>query len=271
MGDLTGQVGIVTGAGRGIGRAVAERLAADGMSVGLLARSRAELEEVAAVCAATEGRAFAHVVDVTDADAVATAVRRVEAELGAVDLLVSNAGVEGPEGPLWEVGYDAWWRTVQVNLGGALAGAAAVLPGMVGRNRGRIVHMNSLIATRDQPTYGAYAIAKAGMLRLGGVLAASLAGTAVVVLDISPGLVRTSMTEQMPMWAGVPDDAWTPIDKPASLVAAIARGRLDALAGRLVHTEDDWEELVARAAELAAVDGRALRLSRGWADDPIFS
>jgi 3-oxoacyl-[acyl-carrier protein] reductase len=271
MGDLHGQVGVVTGAGRGIGRAVAERLASEGMSVALIARSGDELELARSACEAAGGRALAMVVDVADAAAVHAAVRRVEADLGAPDLLVSNAGVVGPEAPLWEAGHDAWWRTVQVNLGGALAAAAAVLPGMVSRNRGRLVQMISLVAGRDYPSYGSYAVSKAGVLRLGGVLAASLTGTAVVVLDVGPGLVRTAMTSGMPMWADVADDAWTPVEKPAALVAAIAHGRLDRLTGRFVHAEDDWELLSRRADEIVAADGRALRLSRGWPDDPLLA
>ncbi len=271
MGRLQGQVGIVTGAGRGIGRAVAERLAAEGMSVALLARSADQLDEARRACQAAGGHALAVVVDMADAPAVHAAVGAAEAELGAPDLLVSNAGVAGPEGPLWETGHDAWWRTVQVNLGGALAGAAAVLPGMVRRNRGRLVQMISMVAARDYPSYGSYAVSKAGVLRLGGVLAASLSGTGVVVLDVGPGLVRTAMTGEMPIWADTPDDAWTPVERVAALVSAIAHGRLDGLTGRFVHAADDWDLLARRAEEIAAADGRALRLTAAWPGDPLFS
>lgn len=270
MSDLRGQAAIVTGAGRGIGLAVARRLASEGMSVALLARSRNELEQAKARCEAEGGRALALPVDVSDHLAVRAAVDAAERELGSPDLLVINAGVHGPEAPLWESGYDAWWQTIEVNLGGALAAAAAVVPGMVERNRGRLVTMNSMAGLRDNAAYGSYAVAKAAMMRLSGVLAASLAGTSVVTLDVSPGLVRTSMTNDMPMWADVPDDAWTPVDKVAALVAAVAHGRLDALTGRFVHAEDDWEMLASRADEIASVDGRTLRLSRAWADDPLF-
>jgi NAD(P)-dependent dehydrogenase (short-subunit alcohol dehydrogenase family) len=107
--------------------------------------------------------------------------------------------VAGFEAPLWQAGHNAWGHTAEVNLGGALAAAAALLPGMVSRNRGRLVQMISMVAARDYPSYGAYAVSKAGMLRLGGVLAASLAGTGVVVLDVGPGMVRTAMTDAMPM------------------------------------------------------------------------
>lgn len=270
MGDLSGQVGIVTGAGRGIGRAVAVRLASMGMAVALVARTPDQLDETASECEAAGGHAIPLAFDVVDASAFESAVADIEARLGPTDLLVSNAGTPGPETPLWEAGYDAWWRPVQVNLGGAMAGASAVLRGMVARNRGRLVHMNSLVGTRDDPQYGSYAVSKAAMFRLGGTLAASLAGTGVVVIDVSPGLVHTAIADAIPMFADVPDEDWTPPDKVASLVADIARGRYDALSGRFIHANDDPEQLLDRIDEIVANDGRALRLRRGWDADPLF-
>lgn len=262
---------IVTGAGRGIGRAVAEKLAASGAAVGLIARSGAELDDARSACESFGAKAAAAVADVADRAALGRALETLENELGAPpDLLVSNAGMEGPEAALWESGFDAWWRTIEVNLGGALAAAAIVLPGMVARGRGRLVHLNSLQAARDVAPYGAYAVSKAALLRLGGVLAASLAGTGVMVFDVSPGLVRTSMTDAMGYWADVPDEDWTPVDRVASFMTEIARGRFDAMTGRFLHALDDWDDLERRAGEIAAGGGRALRLTPGWPGDPIL-
>ena len=271
MEDLSGQVGIVTGAGRGIGRVVALTLASEGMAVALLARSREEIDAAKAECEAVGAKALALTLDVTDPRAFRAAVASVQAALGPPDLLVSNAGTQGPAEPLWEAGYDAWWHTVQVNLGGALAGAAAVLPGMVARDKGRIVHMNSLVAVRDSAPYGSYAVSKAAILRLGGTLAGSLAGTGVVVVDISPGLVRTSLTAGMPIFADVPDGEWTAPEKAAALVADIARGRYDGMSGRFLHADEDLEQVRGHADEIVANDGRALRLRPGWDGDPLLS
>lgn len=271
MQTLGGQVGIVTGGGRGIGRAIAEALASHGMSLALLARSQDQLEEVRATCEAVGARCIAATVDVSDPAALVRAVREVESDLGPVDLLVSNAGVQGPEAPLWEAGHDAWWEVIRVNLGGAIAGAAAVLPAMVSRGRGRVVHMNSLVGARDDAHHGAYSVSKAATLRLGGVLGSSLAGTGVAVLDVSPGLVRTSMTEGMSRLRDIPDAAWTPVERVSSLVVAIAQGRLDRLSGRFVHAQEDWLALAERAADIVEADGRALRLTPGWPDDPVVS
>lgn len=271
MPTLSEQVAIVTGGGRGIGRAVAEALASEGMSVVLLARSRDQLEEARASCEALGGRCITAAVDVSDHVALAHAVEGVESDLGPIDLLVSNAGTQGPHAPLWETGYDAWWETIRANLGGAIAGAAAVLPGMVTRGRGRVVHMNSLIGTRDDARFGAYGVSKAALLRLGGVLSASLAGTGVTVLDVSPGLVRTAMTDGLTQVLDIPDAAWTPVERVASLVVTVAQGHLDALSGRLVHAQDDWLALADRAEEIVAADGRALRLTPGWPADPLLT
>lgn len=280
MASLSGQVGIVTGAGRGIGRAVAQALAAEGMSVGLIARSADQLDGTKDACEAAGGRAATVAADVSDHAAIGRAFDEIQSALGAADLLVANAGVQGPATPLWSAGYEDWWHAIQVNLGGVLASAAAALPGMVDRGRGRLVHMNSLVGTRDAAQYGAYSVSKAALLRLGGVLASSLAGTGVVVLDISPGLVQTDMTRDMkipgdpdgrPLLGNIPDEAWTPIERVGEMSVAVAQGRLDALAGRLVHAKDDWDGLAARAVEIAANDGRTLRLTPAGPDDPLLS
>ena len=268
--SLFGQVALITGAGRGIGRAVAERLAGDGMAVGLLARSEAQLDSAREACERAGAEALALPVDVSDPAALTEAIQALEDRLGPADLLVSNAGTGGPEGPLWETGFDAWWTAVRVNLGGAMAAAAAVLPGMVSRGHGRIVHMNSLAATRDSARYGAYAISKAAMLRLGGVLAASLAGTGVVVLDVSPGWVRTDLATSLSVSADLREEDWMPVENIQRLVAAIAAGRLDALTGRLILAAEDWEALANRADEVVKADGRALRLTPAGPGDPWF-
>ena len=103
MGILDGQVALVTGAGRGFGRAIAERLAAEGASIALLARSLAQLDEVAHAIRNAGGQAIGVRCDVTDAASIEGAARKVEELLGPIDLLVNNAGVPGPFGPIWQV------------------------------------------------------------------------------------------------------------------------------------------------------------------------
>ena len=132
------RVALVTGASRGIGAAVAERLAADGWHVAVAARTEDDLARVASAA-----NALSITADVTDANAVAAAVDSVESQLGAVTLLVNNAGTGGDGGPTWEKEPAAWWRVFEVNVLGAFHCARAVLPGMCARGSGRIVNVAS--------------------------------------------------------------------------------------------------------------------------------
>ena len=146
MGDLSGQVALVTGASSGIGRHLVEGLAARGMAVAGLARSedrlRTAMEEVAA---ATGARTLAVAADVTDRSAVDAATARVAEELGPVDLLINNAGlIDEFEVPLWETDPDQWWDVVSSHIRGGYLLCRSVVPWMVLRNRGRI---NPVLAT----------------------------------------------------------------------------------------------------------------------------
>jgi NAD(P)-dependent dehydrogenase (short-subunit alcohol dehydrogenase family) len=115
--NLSGQVAFVTGAGRGFGRAIAERLAAEGAAVALVARSADQLGEVAdAIRRKAEARRYPVTCDVADPASIAAALDASEQALGPVDLLVSNAGVPGPFGPLWEVNPQDWWRAQEIHI-----------------------------------------------------------------------------------------------------------------------------------------------------------
>jgi 3-oxoacyl-[acyl-carrier protein] reductase len=266
---IEGQVAIITGAGRGIGRALAIHLAERGARLGLLARTATQLAETATACAAAGATVASVPVDVADQDALESAVAQLESQLGPAELAVANAGISGPPGSLWVEGRRAWWATIEINLGGALALSAAVLEGMVQRGHGRLVLMNSLIGMRNDAEVGAYAVSKAAMSRLGGVLGATLAGTGVGVFDVSPGMVRTAMTDVVFANEDVPDDAWTPVERICGLIEMIASGQLDALSGRFLHAKDDWAELAARADEIIMNNGRTLGLRSAFAGDPL--
>lgn len=270
---LDGQVALVTGAGRGLGRSLALGLAAAGAHVGLLGRTQATLEETLRQCAAAKGggKAVAVRLDVTVDDAVRAAVRTVERDLGPVDLLVNNAGLVDPsEQPLWEADAGDWWGVVETNLRGPMLISRAVLPGMVQRGRGRIVNINSGFGLRGTPRYSAYSVSKAALARLTDCLAQALDGQPVAVFDLSPGLVRTDMTKDMPMWADVADDAWTPPSVVVEVLLTLASGRADALSGRFVHaTRDNLDDLIARADAIREADTRTLRLRPYGDDDPL--
>ena len=239
---------LVTGGGRGIGANIARRLAEDGWDVIVAART---LEQVEAVADEVNGRAVA--LDVTDREAV----ERVVADAGPVDLLVANAGIANRGDATWEIDTDDWWRTFEVNVLGVHLCCCAVIPGMLERGTGRIVITGSGAAYLPGQRSTAYPASKAAVCRYGESLAGELEGR-IPVFFFSPGLVRTDMTS----WA--PDGApWTPPELAPQLVAALATGRYDALAGRYLHAEhDDLDELLSRLDEVRKQDLNAIRLRR---------
>jgi 3-oxoacyl-[acyl-carrier protein] reductase len=252
--ELEGQVALVTGGGRGIGRGIALELAAAGVRVAVAARTREQVEETA-----REIGGLAVQVDVSDEDSVAAMVAEVERELGPVDLLANNAGIAGWQRPSWEVEPADWWRVLEVNVLGAYLCSRAVIPGMIERGRGRIVNTGSGAGYLPGSSFSAYAASKAALYRFGEILAKELEPHGIAVFTISPGLVRTEMTED-----AFPDEApWTPPELAPRLVRALASGRADALTGRYIHAEhDDVEDLIRRSDEIREDDLNAIRLRR---------
>jgi 3-oxoacyl-[acyl-carrier protein] reductase len=247
--ELQGQTALVTGGGRGIGANIARELAGAGMHVTVTGRTR---EQVDAVAKEIGGRAL-----VGDVSKRAN-VERWFAEVGALDLLVNNAGSSIREPAAWEVAPDDWWQVFEVNVLGVYLCCCAVIPGMLERRSGRIVNVASGAAYLPNTKTTAYSASKAAVHRFSEALADQLRPRGIPVFSISPGLVRTEMT------SGFPDDApWTPPELAPRLVRAIASGRLDRLAGRYLHAEhDDVDELAARADEILADDLNAIRLRR---------
>jgi len=257
--ELSGQVALVTGGGRGIGANVARELTRAGMRVAVAARTRAQVESVA-----DEIAGLALEVDVSDEPSVARMVDDTERGLGPIDLLVNNAGVMTPSGapPIWKEDPADWWRVFEINTLGAYLCCRAVLPRMIERGRGRIVNVGSgaghLGVTPGNVGGTAYGASKAALHRFSEVLAAQLAPHGIAVFTMAPGLVRTALTEELG------DNApWTPPELPARLVRVLASGRADRLSGRYIHAEhDDIEDLIARADEIVENDSNSIRLRR---------
>jgi 3-oxoacyl-[acyl-carrier protein] reductase len=250
--DLEGQVALVTGGGRGIGRNVALELAGAGMKIAVSARSRDEIEATAEDIGGT-----AIQCDVSDRAQVEAMVAETEEKLGPVDLLVANAGMAPDEDAAWEMEPADWWRTFEVNVLGVYLCNRAVIPGMLERGRGRIVNVASGAAYLPGSSGTSYGASKAAVHRFSETLANQLEGR-IPVFSISPGLVRTSMTDEFG------DNApWTPPELAPRLVRALASGRLDALSGRYLHAEhDDIDDLERRADEILESDLNAIRLRR---------
>jgi NAD(P)-dependent dehydrogenase (short-subunit alcohol dehydrogenase family) len=262
-------VALVTGAGRGIGREIALGLARDGFAIGLLGRSRGPLDEALSACADAGTRAVAVPADVTDAEQVGSAVDTVERDLGPVDLLVNNAGLREPAAAApWETDAEDWWRVVETNVRGPYLLARAVLPGMLRRGTGRMLTLGSGMAQKPSADWSAYAVSKAAASRLSDSTAAALDGTGVTVLEVSPGLVRTDMTETM--WGPPDEQSWNPVERMVEVVVRFARGELDALHGTFVHAaRDDVDALLAAADQVRERGARTLRLRPYGEDDPL--
>ncbi|MGW3043882.1 SDR family NAD(P)-dependent oxidoreductase [Kitasatospora sp. NPDC001159] len=269
MGSLTGQVALITGAGRGIGREIAIGLAAEGMAVGLVGRTHDTLTETLKECFKRGARGVAVTADVCRPGSVREAVRLVERDLGPIDLLVNNAGqVDRAEVPIWETDPNQWWQVIETNLRGPYNLLRCVLPSMVARRSGRVVNLNSGFALRPDGNYTAYATSKGALLQLSDNMADSLAQHDIVVLDISPGAVATDMTAGMPMFKDM--KTWGSIPYVVAVIVDAARGRFDELHGRFIHAgRDDLTELVERAEEIRGTDARTLRLRPYKDDDPM--
>jgi 3-oxoacyl-[acyl-carrier protein] reductase len=250
---LDGQVALVTGGGRGIGANIARELVGAGAQVAVGARTKEEVDAVAA-----EIGGVAVVADVSKRDDVERMVADVEAALGPIDLLAANAGIGGREGGTWELDPADWWQVLEVNVLGVHLCCRTVIPGMLERGLGRIVITGSGAAYLPGARSTPYPASKAAVCRYGETLANELRGR-IPVFVISPGLVQTEMTG-----GNFPDDApWTPPELAPQLVRVLASGRADALAGRYIHAEhDDIEDLIERADEIEANDLNAIRLQR---------
>jgi NAD(P)-dependent dehydrogenase (short-subunit alcohol dehydrogenase family) len=251
-------VALVTGGGRGIGASIARELADAGMRVAVSARTAEQVKQVAA-----EIGGLALVGDVSRQEDVEGWLGRSESELGPIDLLVNCAGIGGVRKPFFEVSPEEWWHVFEVNVLGPFLCTRTAASRMAERDGGRIVNVGSggsylPVTNATISNDAAYGPSKAALGRFSEIVAAMLRPLGVHVFLISPGLVRTDLTERLG------DDApWTPPELAPRLVRVLASGRADALAGRYLHAEhDDVEDLIERADEIVADDLNAIRLRR---------
>lgn len=194
---LAGQVAVVTGAGRGIGRAVAATLAREGAAVALAARSTAELEAVAREIGQAGGRALTMPTDVRHEGAVEALARRVLGEWQRVDVLVNAAGV-ATFAPVTDSKLDDWDQMLAVNLRGAVLCCRAILPAMTARHRGTIINVGSVVTSRSLTGSAAYTASKYGLLGFSRVLAEEMRPHGVRVGVLSAGATATSLWDAMP-------------------------------------------------------------------------
>jgi NAD(P)-dependent dehydrogenase (short-subunit alcohol dehydrogenase family) len=195
MSILVGKVALVTGGGRGIGRAVAQLLAEAGAAVAVLGRDMERLDSVRAEIAEQGATALALNCDVTDSNAVNQAFAATHAELGPIDILVNNAGITASV-KFAETDDATWDRIMRVNATGAFYCCRAAVPDMLARNWGRIINIASYAALRGIPYSAAYSASKHALLGLTRSLALELARRSITVNAICPGWVETEMVHE---------------------------------------------------------------------------
>jgi 3-oxoacyl-[acyl-carrier protein] reductase len=194
MAELGGQVALVTGGSRGIGKAICERLATDGARVAVVARDGERAQAVAQTLPGEGHQGYA--CDVADSKAVDALVKQVEQELGGLDILVNNAGVTA-DNLLVRIDDEAWAKVIDTNLKGAFNLTRAAARGMMRRRRGRIINISSVVGLTGNAGQANYAASKAGLIGLTKAVAKELASRNVLVNAVAPGFIETEMTAEL--------------------------------------------------------------------------
>jgi NAD(P)-dependent dehydrogenase (short-subunit alcohol dehydrogenase family) len=257
---LQGGVAIVTGSGRGFGKAIATQLARAGFAVALTARTEQQIAGVASEINAGAGRALAIAADVTDRAAVNRVVEETQRRLGPITLLVNNAGVPGPFGPIWSVDPDEWWAAQAVHIRAPLLFLRAVLPGMTQRRAGRVIIVSAKASRMVAANLSAYCVGKIAQTRLVEEVAVETKDLGVTAFAIDPGFVFTDLAAQtmnspeaqrwLPAMVARVREKQDDPDAAADLASCaqrcldLASGRYDRLSGRYMEMSDDLEQML---------------------------
>ena len=269
-GRLQRRVALITGGGRGIGRAIARAYAAEGAMLALAARTNAELSATADEVRAEFGSEVTTVItDVRDREQVENAVSHTLERFGTIDVMVNNAGNTGEIGQLWKLDPERWASVISVHVLGTYYGCRAVIPEMLERGRGRIVNMSGVGGPNDT----SYDAAKTAIVNMTENLSVELTGTGVTVNAISPGSIHTRMWEEvrdMALAAGdmemyekgvqVTSGGGASIERAAELAVLLGSDACGGLSGRLIRAAlDAFEEIPARVDEIMSTDALLLR------------
>jgi NAD(P)-dependent dehydrogenase (short-subunit alcohol dehydrogenase family) len=274
--ELDGRAAIITGANRGLGLAIAEAYVDAGADVMLCARDAGALEEAKAALTqrAKHGqRVLARPLDVSDRAAVDEFVRATVEELPNLTVLVNNAGVYGPKGPIESIDLDEWVQSVQISLFGSVYLCAAVVPIMKQRGYGKIVQLSGGGATNPLPRLSSYAASKAAAVRFAETLAEELRGQGIDVNAIAPGALNTRLLDEV--LAAGPErvgeafyqrslaqkaSGGAPLSKGAALAVFLGSEASDGITGKLISAVwDGWAEFPKRVEQLRSSDIFTLR------------
>ncbi len=246
---------LVTGAGRGIGKRLALGFAEAGARVGLLARSKAELDLAHLEIEHAGGTALRLRADVGDYEQMCAASERMRTHFGGVHVLVAAAAIQGPIGPLADTVPKQWAEAIQIDLIGVMHACRAVLPQMIERRAGKIIVLSGEGSSAPRPFFSAYAAAKAAVVRLVETLAEEVRDHNIQVNCIAPGSTYTHMTDQVlhagdrAGWKAREEALDTRLtggiapEKQIQLALFLASERSNHISGKLIHVTDDWRKL----------------------------
>ncbi len=224
MSRFANRTALVTGASRGIGEAVARRLAAEGAHVIAAARTAAALEKVVGEIAAAGGSASALTMDLSDAGSIEAGAKQALASPAGVDILVNNAGVT-EDNLILRMSREAWDRVLGTNLTGTFLLTQAIVKGMVRKRYGRIVNISSVVGIIGNPGQANYAASKAGLIGLTKSVARELASRNITCNAVAPGFIETEMTQKMTPQAREALTGQIPVGRlgsPADVADAVA-------------------------------------------------
>jgi len=251
---LEGKTAIITGAGRGIGKAIALAFAREGADVVVVSLTLPQIAETATQIKGLGRCTLAIRGDIAEKEDVDNTVTLAIKEFGKVDILVNNAGIQGPIGPMVENNIDHWMKALHINLVGTYLCTRAVLPIMIEHHQGKIVNLSGGGATSPRPYFSAYAASKAAVVRLTETVAEEVKEFNIQVNAIAPGAVNTKMLEEV-LAAGKAagekasaeakrqlETGGTSPERVAALAVFLASDESDGLTGRLISAVwDDWE------------------------------
>jgi 3-oxoacyl-[acyl-carrier protein] reductase len=224
MESLKGKTALITGAGRGIGRAAALALAKEGVNIGMLGLTLANLEKVTADLGEYDVNVAGAVADVSDLESVQHAVEHITSELGPIDILINNAGT-AKFGGFLELDPKEWEKIIQVNLMGTYYVTRAVLPGMIERKTGDIINVSSTAGQKGAPVTSAYSASKFGVLGLTESLMLEVRKHNIRVSALTPSTVATDLAIESNLTDGNPEKVMQPEDLAELMVAQLKLNR----------------------------------------------